>query len=206
MLIHVGECPTNGAMPPQASTIGLTAMANHTLSLSHFDAEFLRDPYSCFSAEDLVPEPPDPFWESALERFGPLDPAITAGPRRYATSYDSEGRLPYFEVYQGNALEVLKLLAGQAAVHSVITSVLYYCLRHYGDRTEELGWGSLEHYLASLGDGFDAVPLHRRGSIWVNIGDTRGKGGGLLGVPERFMVSMQDRGSVLPKSVDRAGE
>jgi hypothetical protein len=33
-------------------------MATATFSLSHFDAELLRDPYCCFSAEDLV-EPPE---------------------------------------------------------------------------------------------------------------------------------------------------
>jgi site-specific DNA-methyltransferase (adenine-specific) len=185
-----------------------TAMAN--LTLSHFDGELLRDPYSCMSAEDLVPKPPDPLSHpsrDAIARYGPLDPAALAGPHRYAESYDPVGLLPSYEIYEGNATEVLNLLAGDTPVNSrtfiytVLTSVPYFRLKHYGDRSEELGWGSLDDYIASLCDVFDSVPLNRRGSTWVNIGDTRDKRGGLMGVPDQFRIAMQKRGWLVADNV-----
>jgi DNA methylase len=96
---------------------------------------------------------------------------------------------------------VLDLLRSETIAHTVVTSVPYFRLRLYGERQEELGWGSLDQYLSSLCDVFDAVPLERRGSAWINIGDTRDKRGNLIGVPERFVVEMQNRGWLLADRV-----
>jgi hypothetical protein len=49
-------------------------------------------------------------------------------------------------------------------------------------------------YIDNLVDVFKAIPLEPWGSIWVNIGDKRGKQGELLGIPERFCIAMNDAG------------
>jgi DNA modification methylase len=174
-----------------------------TKSVSDFDAQLLHDPYGSFSEEDFMPEPPDPLWMPTprqIERYGPLE-VRTDGPRRHSEFHDFSGLLPSFEIYQGNAIEVLGLLARKTIIHSVVTSIPYYKLRRYGDRPEELGWGSLHSYIDSICGVLDAVPLHRRGSLWVNIGDTRDKRGSLMGVPEEFRIAMKHRGWMIPDKV-----
>jgi len=49
-------------------------------------------------------------------------------------------------------------------------------------------------YISHLVAVFEAIPLAPWGSIWVNIGDKRGKQGELLGIPERFVTAMCDAG------------
>jgi hypothetical protein len=138
-----------------------------TKSLSDFDAQLLHDRYGSFSEADSMPEPPDPLWMPTprqIERYGPLE-VRPDGPRRHSEFHDFSGLLPSFEIYQGNAIEVLGLLARNTIFHAVVTSIPYYKLRRYGDCPEELGWGSLESYIGSTCDVLDAVPLHRRGSL-----------------------------------------
>ena len=52
----------------------------------------------------------------------------------------------------------------------------------------------MAEYIVNLVDVFRAIPLEPWASIWVNIGDKRGKHGELLGIPERFVTSMCDAG------------
>jgi DNA modification methylase len=49
-------------------------------------------------------------------------------------------------------------------------------------------------YIGNLVIVFKAIPLAPWGSIWVNIGDKRGKQGELLDIPERFCIAMNDAG------------
>jgi DNA modification methylase len=98
-----------------------------------------------------------------------------------------------FSIHGGNAIEVLKQL--QTRVDCVVTSPPYYNQRIYGTSTSELGREpSIAEYISNLVDVFRAIPLELWGSIWVNIGDKRGKHGELLGIPERFCIAMNDAG------------
>jgi site-specific DNA-methyltransferase (adenine-specific) len=98
-----------------------------------------------------------------------------------------------FYILRGNAIELLKQL--QNKVDCVITSPPYYQQRSYGASTNELGREPSEaEYISNLVGAFKAIPLNPWGSIWVNIGDKRGKQGDLLGIPERFCIAMCDAG------------
>jgi hypothetical protein len=98
-----------------------------------------------------------------------------------------------FSIIRGNAIEVLKQL--QAKVDCVITSPAYYQQRIYGTNSSELGReSSVAEYIGNLVEVFKAIPLAPWSSIWVNIGDKRGKQGELLGIPERFVTAMCDAG------------
>ena len=98
-----------------------------------------------------------------------------------------------FSILRGNAIEVLK--QRETKVDCVVTSPPYFQQRVYGASTSELGReSSVSEYIANLVDVFKSIPLNRWASIWVNIGDKRGKQGELLGIPERFCIAMYDAG------------
>ena len=98
-----------------------------------------------------------------------------------------------FAIIRGNAIEVLKQLPTK--VDCVVTSPAYDQQRIYGTSSSELGREpSVAEYISNLVDIFRAIPLEPWGSIWVNLGDKRGKHGELLGIPERFCLAMNDAG------------
>jgi site-specific DNA-methyltransferase (adenine-specific) len=98
-----------------------------------------------------------------------------------------------YSIIKGDALDVLKHL--QTTVDCVVTSPPYFNQRSYGTSTAEFGREpSVGEYINNLVDVFKAVPLAPWASIWVNIGDKRGKHGELLGIPERFCNAMDDAG------------
>jgi DNA modification methylase len=83
-------------------------------------------------------------------------------------------------------------------VNSVVTSPPYFNIKRYGDSSQEIGQeGTPEAYCNALADIFDKIPLHEKGSVWVNLGDKRGKDGGLMCVPELFSMIMIERGWIL---------
>jgi site-specific DNA-methyltransferase (adenine-specific) len=98
-----------------------------------------------------------------------------------------------FSIIRGNAIEALKQLSTK--MDCLITSPPYYQQRIYGTSSSELGREpSVAEYINNLVAVFKAIPFERWGSIWVNIGDKRGKQGELLGIPERFVTAMCDAG------------
>src|SRR5690242_6435848 len=99
-----------------------------------------------------------------------------------------------FSILRGNTLEVLKNQL-HAKVDCVITSPPYYNQRRYGSDSSEMGReSSVAEYIDSLVNVFKTISLEPWASIWVNIGDKRGKYGELLGIPERFCIAMNDAG------------
>jgi DNA modification methylase len=97
-----------------------------------------------------------------------------------------------YRIIQGDANDVVKTLP---VIHSVVTSPPYFRKRRYGENGKEMGHEeSVEAYVSSLVGVLNAVPLHPRGSMWVNIGDTRDPKGGLSMVPERFALEMRHSG------------
>lgn len=100
-----------------------------------------------------------------------------------------------FKIYQGSSLELLKNELKQCVIHCVITSPPYFKKREYGDDKREIGQeNDIIEFCNALADVFDAVNLHPKGSVWVNLGDKRGKNGSLLMVPETFAITMINRG------------
>jgi site-specific DNA-methyltransferase (adenine-specific) len=110
---------------------------------------------------------------------------------------------PYI-IHRGNALDVLPNLA---AVDCVVTSPPYFQQRTYGTSHSELGKEStVGEYIANLVNVFRAMPLEPWASIWVNIGDKRGRHGELLNIPGRFCIGMSDAGFYLVDHVIWAKE
>jgi site-specific DNA-methyltransferase (adenine-specific) len=98
-----------------------------------------------------------------------------------------------FTILRGNAIEELKQL--RTEVDCVISSPPYYNQREYGSSSDELGReSSVGQYISDLVDVFKATPLNPWASIWINIGDKRGKHGELLNIPARFCIAMSDAG------------
>jgi DNA modification methylase len=87
-------------------------------------------------------------------------------------------------------------------VHCVVTSPPYFNLRNYGESNLEIGREkSVDDYCDNLVGVFNKIPLHEKGNVWVNIGDKRGKNGGLVCAPEKFMFKMMDAGWLLMDKV-----
>ena len=84
-----------------------------------------------------------------------------------------------------------------------VTSPPYFGLRDYGvDR--QLGLEQTpEEYIANMVDAFRAVRdvLADDGTLWVNIGDTYGKGKQLLGIPWRLALALQADGWILRQDI-----
>jgi site-specific DNA-methyltransferase (adenine-specific) len=107
----------------------------------------------------------------------------------------------HFQLFNSDACNLLKHYLYDQIVHTVVTSPPYYKKRNYGKNEAEIGWEKLEGYLENLVEIFDLVKLHPRGSVWVNIGDTRDKRGSLLGVPHKFSSLMTEHGWLLADEV-----
>lgn len=109
---------------------------------------------------------------------------------------------PCFELWQGDAMEVLSSPQFLSEINTVMTSPPYYKKRLYGKDTREIGNDvEIESYIKRLVAVFNAIPLHPLGSIWVNIGDTRNSKGGLYMIPERFALAMKQAGWSLVDNV-----
>ena len=113
-----------------------------------------------------------------------------------------------YRLYCGDALALALNLDYTA--HIVLCSPPYFHKRKYGNDPEfEIGQESgpnteqaVLHYIANLKRLFDSIRLHPRGSLWVNLGDTRDdKTRQLLMVPERFARHMQIGGWKLADTV-----
>lgn len=102
----------------------------------------------------------------------------------------------WFRIFRDDALAVLGRLRNEMPrpVDCVVCSPPYFNQRLYGNSDLELGReGTVEAYLDHLADVFDAIPLRRDGSVWVNIADKR-RSGELLLIPQRFVATMRPRG------------
>jgi site-specific DNA-methyltransferase (adenine-specific) len=109
------------------------------------------------------------------------------------------------ELFFSTLLDVLKQLSTK--VDCVITSPPYFKQRSYGKSSAELGReSSVTEYLANLVAVFKAIPLEPWASVWVNIGDKRGKHGELLRIPHLFTAAMAAAGFYLIDEVVWAKE
>lgn len=122
--------------------------------------------------------------------------SLSSGALRQSTERDSNvddmSRLHY-RILPGDALRILRECNFQ--VDCVVTSPPYYRKRTYGESGLEIGQErSVEDYIEHLCDVMQAIPLASYGSIWVNMGDKRNSNGGLMQIPSRFALAMEERG------------
>lgn len=97
-----------------------------------------------------------------------------------------------YQIICGDSREVVQSLL---QVQGVVTSPPYWSQRQYCDSKQEIGVeDDAVSYLTEPCDYFDAVPLHPRGTVSVNLGDKRSPNDSLLNIPVRFSIIMQDRG------------
>jgi site-specific DNA-methyltransferase (adenine-specific) len=119
----------------------------------------------------------------------PVEPLLAQCPFLHSGWFVSR---PY-EVLHGDARERVKSLP--LPVDCVVTSPPYFAQRTYGDSTTELGKeNTVDGYIASLVEVFASIPLQPWASVWVNIGDKRGKDACLLNIPKRFVLAMEAEG------------
>ncbi len=110
------------------------------------------------------------------------------------TSHDlTQSFRPFFDLLEGDARTLVQTLP---KVHSVVTSPPYYRQRVYGAEPQtEIGQDiNADDYIDDLVGVFSSIPLHKQGSIWVNIGDKRNKSGGLMNIPAKFRLAMMAAG------------
>lgn len=108
---------------------------------------------------------------------------------------------PTYNIFQGDAAELLNSKLSNTVVHCVVTSPPYFNQRKYGNLKTEIGLETdVELYIETLVSIFESINLHPRGSIWVNIGDKR-LDGALQNIPARFVESMRKVGFRLIDSV-----
>jgi DNA modification methylase len=104
---------------------------------------------------------------------------------------------------QGDSLEVLQTLPDKS-VHCVVTSPPYFNLRRYGEDANEIGGEqNSDNYIYALMSVFSEVyrVLRDDGIAWLNLGDTYGKKGNLLGIPWRVALTLQEYGWILRQDV-----
>lgn len=107
--------------------------------------------------------------------------------------------VPHCRIFAADARDVIPLLP---TIHCVVTSPPYFDKMEYGPSHAEVGHERTpERYVANLCDILCAIRLHPLGSIWLNIGDKRGRNGGLIGVPSMFSLEMRRRGWLLMDDV-----
>lgn len=100
--------------------------------------------------------------------------------------------MEYNKIYNMDCLQGLKKLEDKT-INMVITSPPYFNLREYTNDNKEVGKETyVQDYINKLSDIFKEVyrVLSDDGSCYVNIGDTYGKNGSLLCVPDLFKIEM----------------
>lgn len=85
----------------------------------------------------------------------------------------------------------------------IVTSPPYYGLRDYGTPGEIGQEQTVYEYISNLVTVFRAARdvLKDDGTLWLNMGDTYGKGKQLLGVPWRLAFALQDDGWILRQDI-----
>jgi DNA modification methylase len=105
----------------------------------------------------------------------------------------------------GDCRETLRHLAADGVkAQMCVTSPPYFGLRSYGGGKLEIGQEQTpEQYIANMVEVFRCVRnvLADDGVLWLNIGDTYGKGKQLLGIPWRVALALQADGWILRQDI-----
>lgn len=109
---------------------------------------------------------------------------------------------PTARIRIGDALTVLRTMP-DCSVQCVVTSPPYWGLRDYGVEGQLGLEDTPEQYLADMVAVFAEVRrvLADDGTLWLNIGDSYGKGKNLVGAPWRLAFALQADGWVLRQDI-----
>ena len=101
-----------------------------------------------------------------------------------------------------DAVEHLRTMAA-GSVHCIVTSPPYFNQRDYGHDGQIGLEGTIEAYVAKMTDVLRECRrvLRDDGTLWLNVGDSYGKGKQLLGVPWRLAFAAQADGWLLRQDV-----
>lgn len=109
------------------------------------------------------------------------------------------------ETYFGDCRESLRAMAAAGVkVQTCVTSPPYFGLRSYGGGESEIGKEETpEQFIANLVDVFRCVrdALADDGTLWLNLGDSYGKGKQLLMIPARVALALQSDGWILRQDI-----
>ncbi|WP_267248522.1 DNA-methyltransferase [Yersinia sp. Marseille-Q5920] len=107
-----------------------------------------------------------------------------------------------YQIFIGDCIDSMRKMADQS-IHSCITSPPYYGLRDYGVEGQIGLEESPEVFIQKLVAVFREVRrvLRDDGTLWVNMGDSWGKGKQLYGMPWRFAFALQNDGWILRQDI-----
>jgi DNA modification methylase len=98
------------------------------------------------------------------------------------------------KVICGNSADIINTFP-QKCIDLVVTSPPYFNLRNYHNKYQIGTETTHQDYIKNLIAVFRQCKrvLKDSGSIWVNISDSYGADKSLIGIPERFVIAMQDQ-------------
>lgn len=102
----------------------------------------------------------------------------------------------------GDCLETLRRMP-DGIVQTCVTSPPYFNLRDYGHAGQIGLEATPDQFIAKLVDVFREVKrvLRDDGTLWLNMGDSYGKGKQLLGIPWRLAFALQDDEWILRQEI-----
>lgn len=106
------------------------------------------------------------------------------------------------KLYHGDVVSVLKRLPARS-VHCCVTSPPYWGLRNYGVEGQIGAERTPEEFVAKMVEVFAEVHrvLRDDATLWLNLGDTYGNNGNLVGIPWRTALALQAWGWVLRQDI-----
>jgi DNA modification methylase len=109
---------------------------------------------------------------------------------------------PTVDIIVGDCLESLKGMADQS-VNCCVTSPPYFGLRDYGHNGQIGLEPTPDEFVAALVSVFREVRrvLKDDGTLWLNLGDSYGKGKHLLGMPWRAAFALQSDGWIIRQDI-----
>jgi len=107
-----------------------------------------------------------------------------------------------YRVIVGDCIESMRGLADQS-VNCCVTSPPYFGLRDYGVDGQIGLEQTPEEYVTKMVEVFREVRrvLRDDGSLWLNLGDSYGKGKQMLGIPWKVAFALQDDGWYLRQDI-----
>jgi len=105
-------------------------------------------------------------------------------------------------IREGNCLDILPTMEA-CSVNCCVTSPPYFGLRDYGN-DEQIGMEETpEAFVESMVNVFREVKrvIADEGTLWLNLGDSYGKGKQLLGIPWRVAFALQQDGWYLRQDI-----
>jgi len=112
--------------------------------------------------------------------------------------YEGDG----ITLHHGDSLEVARTIATES-VNCIVTSPPYFGLRDYGSEGQYGIEKTPTAYVETMRALFSELrrALAGDGTLWLNLGDSYGKGKQLMGMPWRVALALQDDGWILRNAI-----